>query len=738
MSTSLECHREGVNGEVGMDCMRGGQRRKHIVVCRVDGNTVNLNIGNMIADIRRNRVFRRIAAVVCRITDRSNCAMRASRGGNDRLHRERNDRRGRLCAKHRHDRAVGTTDDEVFYSVAIHIAITETRTVGKPNIVGEHADRCCAAWQGGQSLISTLVGRDAPIAPFTQIRPHVTGRVARNDVGKAIMVDVSHNRRGASVRNDQCRSIHIRENRHAVRAGRRITRNDAYTPIHAASDKFVTAVAVDIVSIRHGAVRTKRNDRRAAGILQHVARGCANIGFRNAVAVHVGESHGRALASLSRDLDIHPFRLEVRPCPIGSVMANLTLAIGCLLADVQLAVVPHRHCLRVHLGKYRLGQRVGSHAITGRDGLRSIRGRHGGWPSRSQPIPCQIGNQARVKYQPRPARRNSSRVNRPRKRIGFRIPLVGLLPRNSRHAPRDDARRIQQVDSRRPVDQAIDNQVRHVHGLAECHGHRREYVGVRLARSFTVEHHLRHRRRLAVGILVPPTHDERTAHQQPRSVLAYRRAIEGQHINAIFRAERVKAGQRERRVVHLSKHDAFKRNGLAVPCQRELVKCHIRVHRLGAKFESRRSHDNSFIVARTRKRTRQGDAVHGNALLAVGRVACRIGQTNHQRCIPCSRHDDVLRERASRQRISACRWQHRQHRFAAANILGDNLNRKARFRQCSRDCQRTRIGDAVRIGEAAIRRNGKIGYLRRRGSIHRPRHGLAARRHIARLVRYAI
>ena len=250
MSTSLECHREGVNGEVGMDCMRGGQRRKHIVVCRVDGNTVNLNIGNMIADIRRNRVFRRIAAVVCRITDRSNCAMRASRGGNDRLHRERNDRRGRLCAKHRHDRAVGTTDDEVFYSVAIHIAITETRTVGKPNIVGEHADRCCAAWQGGQSLISTLVGRDAPIAPFTQIRPHVTGRVARNDVGKAIMVDVSHNRRGASVRNDQCRSIHIRENRHAVRAGRRITRNDAYTPIHAASDKYGDSVVVVAVHSR--------------------------------------------------------------------------------------------------------------------------------------------------------------------------------------------------------------------------------------------------------------------------------------------------------------------------------------------------------------------------------------------------------------------------------------------------------------------------------------------------------
>ena len=66
------------------------------------------------------------------------------------------------------------------------------------------------------------------------------------------------------------------------------------------------------------------------------------------------------------------------------------------------------------------------------------------------------------------------------------------------------------------------------------------------------------------------------------------------------------------------------------------------------------------------------------------------------------------------------------------------MNRQSIFRQRPRNRQRTRIGDAVRVGEAAIGRDGKIRYLRRRGSIHRPCHRLAAGRHVAGFVRHAI
>ena len=284
------------HGEVCANRMRSRKWRKHIAVCHTNGSAIDQHIGNMVADIRYDHVFWRITAVISRVAHWCNCAMRSSRGGNDRFHRERNDRRGRLCAKHRHDRAVGTTHDEVVDSVAIRIAIAKAGTVGKRNIVREHRE-----W------------RSTPCGTFSKERPHVTGRAARNNVGKAIMVDVGHNRRGASVRNGQCRSIHNRKNRHAVRASRRITRNDADAPIHAASDKFVTAVAIYVVGIRHGTSSSKRGNCSAAWIFQHVTAGYANVGFRNAVAVHVGECQGRSLTALRRNLDVHTLRLEIRP-----------------------------------------------------------------------------------------------------------------------------------------------------------------------------------------------------------------------------------------------------------------------------------------------------------------------------------------------------------------------------------------------------------------------------------------
>ena len=44
-------------------------------------------------------------------------------------------------------------------------------------------------------------------------------------------------------------------------------------------------------------------------------------------------------------------------------MANLALVVGGFFANVQLAVVPHRHRLCIDVSKYRLGKRVCTHTI---------------------------------------------------------------------------------------------------------------------------------------------------------------------------------------------------------------------------------------------------------------------------------------------------------------------------------------------------------------------------------------
>ena len=130
--------RVGSHGKVCANRVRSRKRREHIAVCHTNGDAVNQHIGNMVTDIRRDHVFGRIAAVIRRVAHRRNRTMRTSRSRNDRLNRKRHNWRRRLCAKHYRHRAVGTSDDEIFNSIAISIAVAETRTVGKRDSIGEH------------------------------------------------------------------------------------------------------------------------------------------------------------------------------------------------------------------------------------------------------------------------------------------------------------------------------------------------------------------------------------------------------------------------------------------------------------------------------------------------------------------------------------------------------------------------------------------------------------------------